>query len=85
MFCPSGIGCFDVVTQEQAVVAVSRLQCVDWNKTALGQLVVPKEKKEIICCLLQNHGKETVKHLTNLIPGKGSVRSFLPLLFCNLD
>lgn len=73
LFCPPSIPCFDLVTQDQYMVAISCLRCVKWNKAALDQLVLPEDKKETICCMLQNHGNTAVKQLSNLIPGKGAV------------
>jgi hypothetical protein len=82
LFCPSSVNCFDLVSQTQLVLAISCLRPVKWNKAALDQLVLQKDKKESICSLLQNYAKEKVKDLTNIIPGKGAVRSSIPFLFC---
>jgi hypothetical protein len=81
LFCPSSVSCLNLVNQTELVLAISCLSSVKWNKAALDQLVLHKDKKETLCALIQNYAKRTIKYLTNIIPGKGVVRSSFPLLF----
>lgn len=73
LFCPSAIRCFDIVSQESPIISIACLKPVKWNKTAIDQLVLREDKKEMICCLLENHGKSSTKGLANVVPGKGAV------------
>jgi hypothetical protein len=73
LFCPSSVRCFELVSQTKPVMAISCLRPVEWNKAAFDELVLPEDKKEVICCMVENHAKAMVQQLTNIIPGKGNV------------
>jgi hypothetical protein len=81
LFCPSAVRCSDLQNLKSAVVAIADLNPIQWNRSALDQLVLDDSKKNIIRSLVENHSKEFSESTKDIIEGKGAVRETLHALW----
>lgn len=73
--CPSVINCFTLATNKWYLVSVKNLREVSWTTTAFDHLVMDKQYKMLLRGLIEQHRSNKGKILTDVIRGKGKVRS----------
>jgi hypothetical protein len=70
---PSTIRCYDIETRMVVLVCLTDLHKVDWSKDAMNDLVLDKDKKQMIQDLLKSHITRASFNGKDIIQGKGLV------------